>query len=101
MKTERHSLIVNSSAPPEIQVDTQAASVYIRFKKAVVARTVPLKFEHMHMAIDLDINGGVIGIESVGITEFSIEVLLKRADVKAPNIDFSRARYVPAEFAAA
>jgi uncharacterized protein YuzE len=97
LKTEQHSFVIHGSGPPTIEVDSQAAAVYVRFKKTNVARTVPKVCTHMHIAIDLDAKGEVVGIEAVGITQFSINLILEKASVKAPQVDFSRARYVPAE----
>jgi uncharacterized protein YuzE len=71
MKTEHHILIVTGNAPPTIEVDREAAAVYVRFKKAPVARTVTRPCPSMNIAIDLDAKGAVIGIEAVGLTEFS------------------------------
>ena len=47
------------------------------------------------IAVDLDAKGEVIGVELVGVKEFSISRLMSLAPVEAPNFDFSRARYVP------
>lgn len=98
MKTERHGFIVRSKSPPTIQVDSSVRAVYVRFKHAPVAKTVPQPAEHCQVAVDLDSNGDVIGIEAVGVTQFSLHALLKMASVKAPdNMDFSRAEYAPAD----
>ncbi len=73
-------------------------AVYVRFKQARVAKTVPQNADHCHMAIDLDSKNDVIGIEAVGVTSFSLHALLRMASVKAPeNMDFSRAEYSPTE----
>jgi uncharacterized protein YuzE len=104
MSAERHSFLVRSTTPPIVEVDSQAPAVYVRFKRASVAKTVPLPCEAMHVAVDLDHKGEVIGIEVVGMTEFSvhtIQLILKRVSVEVPNMDFSRARYVPAGLVAA
>lgn len=97
MSTERHSFIVKGRPPTTVEVDSRAAAVYIRFKRANVARTVPQHCSHMHIAVDLDAKGEVIGIEAVGITQFSLSLILEKASVRAPQVDFSRTRYVPAE----
>ncbi len=99
MKTERHQFIVKDASPPTIEVDTEASAVYIRFKRTAVAKTVPQESEGMHIAVDLDAKGEVVGIEAIGFKQFSLEFLLKAACVKAPKLDFSRAQYVPAELA--
>jgi uncharacterized protein YuzE len=97
MKTERHDFLVTSSAPPTIEVDREATAVYVRFKEGPVAKTVTQPCETMNIAIDLDAKGEVVGIEAVGVTEFSIRSILESASVRAPNTDFSRAQYVPAD----
>ena len=53
-----HSIVVNSATAPSIEVDTEAAAVYVGFKRAKVARTIPLEVPGMHIAVDLDRNGG-------------------------------------------
>ena len=81
-----------------IEVDSSVRAVYVRFNRATVAKTIPQHAEHCHIAIDLDSSGNVIGIEAIGISQFSLHALLKMASVKAPNImDFSRAKYAPTE----
>jgi uncharacterized protein YuzE len=97
MNPEHHGFFVKSASPPTIEVDSSVKAVYIRFKKAPVAKTIPQPGEHCRIAIDLDSNGDVIGIEAIGISQFSIHALLKMASVKAPNMDFSRAEYSSAE----
>ena|ERR1700733_6440704 len=104
MRTETQSFLVRSATPPIVEVDSQAPAVYVRFKRAPVAKTVPLQCEPVHVAVDLDNKDEVIGIEVVGMSEFSIrtiELILKQVSVEAPNVDFSRAQYVPAGMAAA
>jgi len=104
MSSERHSFFVRSTRPPTVEFDSQTPAVYVRFKKASVAKTVPLPCEAMHLAIDLDSRGEVIGLEVVGMDEFSmrsIQLILKKASVGTPNMDFSRARFVPAKLVAA
>ena len=101
MKTERHTLMVTSTAPPTVEVDREAEAVYVRFRRASVAKTVTRPCESMNIAIDLDAKGEVIGIEAVGLTEFSIHSILEKARVQAPKTDFSRAQYIPADLVAA
>jgi hypothetical protein len=55
----------------------------------------------MHVAVDLDRNGEVVGVEAVGVCEVQIARILKLAAVQAPNINFANARYVPSELVAA
>ncbi|MGA9779070.1 MAG: hypothetical protein ACLPRE_11255 [Limisphaerales bacterium] len=97
MKTEQHRFIVKGTSPPSIEVDSQARAVYVRFKRAAVAKTVPQESEHMAIAVDLDSRGEVVGIEAIGIRQFTLHALLKMASVKVPEMDFSRAQYTPTE----
>jgi uncharacterized protein YuzE len=98
MSDEHYTFLVKTATPPTIEVDTEATAVYVRFKKASVAKTVPQACESMHLAVDLDSHGEVVGIEAVGLTGFSVHSIMEKASVQAPKIDFSRARYVPSEF---
>ena len=91
-----HIMIVKSSMPPSVEVDTEAAAVYVRFKRAKVARTIARPAANMHLAVDIDKNGEVVGVEAVGIREVQIGRILKMAAVSAPNVDFAEARYIPA-----
>jgi hypothetical protein len=98
MKTERHGFMVKSGSPPSIEVDNSIRGVYVRFKRAKVAKTIPQPADHCRINIDLDSKGEVTGIEAVGVSEFSLHALLKMASVKAPeDMDFSRARYSSAD----
>jgi uncharacterized protein YuzE len=97
MKTEQHRFIVKSTSPPSIEVDSQALAVYVRFKRAAVVKTIPQESKHMAVAVDLDSRGEVVGIEAVGIRQFTLHMLLKLASVKVPNMDFSRAQYSSSE----
>jgi uncharacterized protein YuzE len=97
MKTERQHFIIKGAPATTVEVDTQVNAVYVRFKKTSVARTVAQPCAMMHVAVDLDSRGEVIGIEAVGIKEFSLSFVLQKASVKAPDLDFSRTRYIPAD----
>jgi uncharacterized protein YuzE len=101
MKTEQHHFTISGGPPPVVEVDSRAGAVYVRFKTSQVAKTVPQECEAMNIAVDLDAKGEVVGIEAVGITQFTLKLLLQKASVKAPQLDYSRARYVPSELVAA
>jgi uncharacterized protein YuzE len=101
MKAEQHHFVVKGASPPTIEVDTKARSVYVRFKRGPVSKTIAQESNEMHVAVDLDSKGEVVGIEAVGIMDFSIHMLMEKASVKAPGLDFSRARYQPIDLAEA
>ena len=87
-------IVVQSSTPPIVEIDWDAQSAYIRFSSAKVAKTVERPCDHCFIAIDLDRHGKVIGVEAVGEAQIEIAAILKRASVRAPNVDFSRVRYM-------
>ena len=96
MKTpELHRFLVKSSRPPVVEIDSEAQAVYVRFTKAKVARTVDCGATAMHVAVDLDANGHVIGVEGIGMNLFNIEFILKQARVEAPAAAVARTRYIP------
>ena len=101
MKTEKHHFQIASATPPTVEIDTQAAAVYVRFRKGAVARTVPSACALMHIAIDLDAKSQVIGIEAVGVQEFNLKAILRNANVRAPRVDVGKVRYISAELARA
>ena len=78
-----------------VEIDSAAQAVYVRFKNAKVARTLDTGATSMHIAIDLDANNEVIGVEAIGLNQFNIEIVLKKARVEAPASVLERARYIP------
>lgn len=95
MKTETQKFVVKSSRPPSVEFDPEAMAVYVRYKAGKVARTVERPSSMMHLAIDLNAKGEVLGIEGIGMTELVIEQLLQAARVETPHVDYSAARFVP------
>ena|ERR1017187_6937160 len=95
MKNERQTFVVRTSQAPVVELDAEAGAVYVRFKRAHVARTVSRPARTMHLAVDLDARGEVIGIEAVGFDEFRLARLLRMADVQAPEVDLAEARFRP------
>lgn len=95
MKAETHKFIVKSTRPPVVEIDSAAQAVYVRFKNAKVARTLDTGATSMHIAIDLDANNEVIGVEAIGLNQFNIEIVLKKARVEAPASVLERTRYIP------
>jgi len=95
---KRDILIVKSSNPPIVEIDSQARAAYVRFKNTKVAKTISEdKEDGLIVAIDLDKDGDVVGVEIIGVSEFGVRELLLRAPVTAPKIDLSKARYVAAD----
>lgn len=99
MKTEHQTLVVRTTYPPVVELDADAGAVYVRFKRARVARTVSRPARSMHLAVDLDARNEVIGIEAIGFDEFRLAKLLRLADVEAPRVDLAEARFRPVTIA--
>ena len=76
-----------------VELDSEAGAVYVRFKRTRVARTIARPARTMHLAVDLDARGEVIGIEAVGFDEFRLDQLLRLADVHAPQVDLAQTRF--------
>lgn len=95
MKTESQKFVVKSARPPTVEFDAEAMAVYVRYKVGKVARTIERASSTMHLAIDLDAKGEVLGIEGIGMTELVIEHLLQAARVETPHVDYSAARFMP------
>lgn len=95
MKTEKHSFVIKTKQAPQIEFDSAARAFYVRFKRTKISRTVSQDAERSHIAIDLDDKGEVVGIEAIGVDNFSFEAVLKLARATAPNINFARAQFAP------
>jgi uncharacterized protein YuzE len=93
MKSNKHHLIVQSNSAPVVEWDSTSGAVYIRFKRTKVARTLDREAAGHIITVDIDRAGDVVGIEALFIEELEISKILKRASVRAPSIDFSRARF--------
>ncbi len=98
MKT-RHTevLVVRSKAPPTVEIDTEASAAYVRFKHSKIVRTLRHDSKWPVVTLDLDARGEVVGVEFVGVKQFNLGYLLKRAPLKTSAHTISAARYVSAE----
>ena len=82
--------------PPTIEFDSSIDAWYVRFRKGKVAKTISEDKPGPIAAIDLDANNQVIGLELIGVKEFSIKWLRKVSPVDVSRIDFDGARFIPA-----
>lgn len=90
-------ILVRCSAPPTVEIDTEASAAYVRFKQAKVVRTEPVRADGVTITIDFDEHGHVIGVELVGVKEFGICQLLMRAPITVENPSrLNEVRYVRA-----
>jgi len=90
--------MVKSKTPPTVEIDTEAGAAYVRFKRAEtrVVRTQQIPRPGVVVTLDFDREDEVIGVELLGVKEFSIVKLLNVAQVSAPNANLGQARYVGA-----
>ncbi|MDZ4403632.1 DUF2283 domain-containing protein [Prosthecobacter sp.] len=90
---ENHTFFVQSKTAPTVEIDFDSHAAYVRFKSGKVAKTIAKQTAGgMHLAIDFDSRGEVIGIESIGFNEFNLSKVVAAAKVDAPNVDFSKAK---------
>jgi hypothetical protein len=69
---------------------------YVRFKNAKVAKTLCDERPGIIATIDLDSKNEVIGIELLGVKQFSIQMLRRISPVDTSRVDFERAKFVQA-----
>jgi uncharacterized protein YuzE len=73
---------VNITTAPTVEIDTEAGSAYVRFKRAKIARTLRHGSRWPIVTIDLDAHGQLVGLEFVGVKEFNLAYLLRRVRLK-------------------
>ncbi len=88
-------IIVNSSSPPVVEFDGSVRGWYVRFSKRRIARTLSEDKSGVVVTIDLDDRGEIVGVELIGVKEFTLGMLQKFANIETPNIDFGRTRFMP------
>ena len=99
--THRNIINVPAKNPPVVELDSAAQAAYVRFSHNKVKETKVVTEDKYIVTIDLDSKGDVIGVELVGVEEFSIGRLLKMAGVTVPKPMLDRTSYVPAKLQAA
>lgn len=97
-KTDRKGVVqIDSAVAPTVELDSSAHAAYVRFSSNKVDRTVEITSCDCIVTVDLDSDGKTVGVELVGVTEFGIEPLLKKAGVRNIPPSYSQnTRYVPA-----
>jgi uncharacterized protein YuzE len=87
---------VKSSEPPTITLDPETGAAYLRFQTGEVAYTEEREAEGIILTLDFDSTGTLLGIEALGMASIQIAEILEKAHVRAPNVDYSRVRYMAA-----
>lgn len=86
---------VNLTQPPRIKVDRGAGAAYVRFREGKVAKTVVLDQKDVLVTLDLDADGGILGMELVGVEAFDIETIAKAGVPIGPPELFQDAVFEP------
>ena len=87
---------VQGSTPPVVEFDKSVAAWYVRIGKGKVARTMHQEKQGAIVNTDVDRQNRVIGIEMLGIREFTIPAFFRLTGLPPHKVDFTRARFVPA-----
>lgn len=89
--------IAGVTAQPTIELDSVAHAAYVRFSNNKVARTDPVCSQDCVVTLDFDCENKIVGIELVGVSDFGVEALMKRAGLAGYSKKFAwKPRYVPA-----
>lgn len=91
----KHIIEVRDSMPSVIEFDHSVRAWYIRCTRNKVVKTLHEEKSGALVNIDLDAQNRVVGIELLGVREFSISALRRLAPI-ASKINLNRARFVPA-----
>ena len=79
-----------------MEIDAESGGVYVRFSDKAVAKTLERQSDGPIITVDVDRQGGVVGIEGLCFAEFSLSQILRQASVRADRVDLSKARFRPA-----
>ena len=92
-----HKFEFTVSSPSEAVVELSDEGLYVRFKSGVESAKTIVRSRWPLVAIDLDADGYVIGIECTPVpAEFGLTSVAKLANVAVPAETVSRARYLRA-----
>src|SRR5437764_15310938 len=94
--SDLNRIVIHDKTPRSVEIDPSCHSAYIRFSNNRVKKTLSDKRGGTIVSIDLDSGGHVIGIELVGVKEFSISAIRHHLPEQFRKVDFERARFTPA-----
>ena len=94
----KNRIIMRSTSPPTLEIDPEAQALYIRFSRAKVHKTVVDENPQLGVIVtsDVDAKNNLIGVEIIGVKEFSLKVIRRALPERLQNIDLESARFVPA-----
>ena len=82
--------------PPTIEFDQSVGAWYLRFRQGKVAKTISEDKPGYIAAIDLDARNQIVGLELIGVKEFTISWLRRIAPIDVSKVNFDLAKFVPA-----
>ena len=98
IKNHNSIIRVESKNAPVVEFDSAAHAAYVRFSTDKVRRTLVVDVQRCLVTVDLNQSGDVVGIELIGVPEFSINKLIEKAGVRGVTREMIRnTRYVPAK----
>ena len=95
-RAAKPKFVARLSTAPQVEIDRECAGVYVRLKRGGKAARTVVQNEWPHVAVDLDARGEVLGVEALGVKEFTIAPLLRMAGVAVAPAALGRARYLAA-----
>jgi len=97
MNTQHRTITVTCKNPPVVELDSAAGAAYVRFSRHKVARTQVLESRKATVTVDYDASGDAIGVELIGVQEFTLPRLLASCGIKllpdSPDM-MGKARYI-------
>lgn len=97
MNTQRRTITITCKTPPVVELDSAAGAAYVRFSRHKVTRTQVLESTKATVTIDFDAAGDAIGVELIGVREFTLARLLASCGIKllpdSPDM-LGKARYI-------
>jgi len=93
--------IGTQTEPPIVEIDTEASSTYVRFNDKPVAKTQIIDTGRLTTTADLDAQGEIVGLEVIGLEEFTIDTLMASKGIegifsKVPRTLLNKTRYISA-----
>lgn len=77
---------VSVTKPPVVTLDTEARAAYIQLTKKAVVKTRELSNKNGILVVaDYDATGEVVGVELIGVVEFTVEYLVKQSQLDIPK----------------
>ena len=88
--------LVTAEMTPRVEIDTEACAAYVRFSEKPVGSTKIVDVNNRLVTVDLDDEGQVVGVEMIGVHEFTLEKLRENLPFKVSKKTFDRAQLVAA-----